>query len=101
MVDHLRDLARGSLTSSSACSAWPRAPWTILAFLTRLLAITRDDMYAQDSIDLLQKSGIDFKKHEDYGIDVDHFGEMLMSSGLVLMDDVKWISFHRWVTEFS
>lgn len=53
-------------------------------------------MYAQDSIDLLQKSGLDFKKHEDYGIDVEHFGELLMSSGLVLMDDVKWISFHRY-----
>ncbi|CAG8470769.1 5568_t:CDS:2 [Ambispora gerdemannii] len=53
-----------------------------------------DDMYAQDSIDLLLKSGIDFKKHEDYGIDVEHFGELLISSGFVLLDDVKWISFH-------
>ncbi|CAB5324858.1 unnamed protein product [Rhizophagus irregularis] len=52
------------------------------------------DMYAQDSIDLLTKSGIDFKKHEDYGIDVEHFGELLISSGFVLLDDVKWISFH-------
>ena len=26
-----------------------------------------DDMYAQDSIDLLTKSGIDFKKNQDYG----------------------------------
>jgi CCR4-NOT transcription complex subunit 7/8 len=52
-------------------------------------------MYAQDSIDLLTKSGIDFKKHEDYGIDVEHFGELLISSGFVLLDDVKWISFHR------
>ena len=55
----------------------------------------RGDMYAQDSIDLLTKSGIDFKKHEDYGIDVEHFGELLISSGFVLLDDVKWISFHR------
>ncbi|CAG8539374.1 4168_t:CDS:2 [Acaulospora morrowiae] len=53
-----------------------------------------DDMYAQDSIDLLTESGIDFKRHEDYGIDVDHFGELLISSGFVLLDDVKWISFH-------
>ena len=53
-------------------------------------------MYAQDSIDLLTKSGIDFKKHEDYGIDVEHFGELLISSGFVLLDDVKWISFHRY-----
>ncbi|CAG8459536.1 1290_t:CDS:2 [Funneliformis caledonium] len=52
------------------------------------------DMYAQDSIDLLTKSGIDFKKHEDYGIDVEHFGELLISSGFVLLDDVKWISYH-------
>eukprot|EP00842_Homolaphlyctis_polyrhiza_P004702 jgi/Hompol1/5232/HPOL_004262-RA len=53
-----------------------------------------DDMYAQDSIDLLTKSGIDFKRHEDYGIDVEQFGELLISSGLVLLDDVKWITFH-------
>ncbi|KAF0463556.1 ribonuclease CAF1 [Gigaspora margarita] len=51
-------------------------------------------MYAQDSIELLTKSGIDFKRHEDYGIDVEQFGELLISSGFVLMDDVKWISFH-------
>ncbi|KAG2236792.1 ribonuclease H-like domain-containing protein [Thamnidium elegans] len=53
-----------------------------------------DDMYAQDSIELLTKSGIDFKKHEEYGIEVEHFGELLISSGFVLLDDVKWISFH-------
>ncbi|KND05046.1 CCR4-NOT core DEDD family RNase subunit POP2 [Spizellomyces punctatus DAOM BR117] len=53
-----------------------------------------DDMYAQDSIDLLTKSGIDFKKNEEYGIDVEHFGELLISSGFVLLDDVKWVSFH-------
>lgn len=53
-----------------------------------------DDMYAQNSIELLTKSGIDFKKHEDYGIDIEEFGELLISSGLVLTDDVKWISFH-------
>ena len=60
-----------------------------------------DDMYAQDSIDLLSKSGIDFKKHEEYGIDVEHFGELLTSSGIVLLDDVKWISFHRYCFTFA
>ncbi|KAJ8663815.1 hypothetical protein O0I10_000089 [Lichtheimia ornata] len=53
-----------------------------------------EDMYAQDSIELLTKSGIDFKKHEEHGIDVEHFGELLISSGFVLLEDVKWISFH-------
>jgi hypothetical protein len=102
-------------------------------------------MYAQDSIDLLKNSGIDFHKfgtlvffphverilsllpflccvtclfysfvnctlelinflspgavdvvddEEHDGIDVDEFGELLMTSGLVLNDDIKWISFH-------
>lgn len=53
-----------------------------------------DDIYAQDSIDLLTRSGIDFRRHEDYGIDVLYFAELLISSGCVLSDDVKWISFH-------
>jgi CCR4-NOT transcription complex subunit 7/8 len=52
------------------------------------------DMYAQDSIELLTKSGIDFKAHEARGIDVSDFGEILMTSGIVLSDEVKWISFH-------
>lgn len=52
------------------------------------------DMYAQDSIDLLQRSGIDFDKHRDFGIDVENFAELLISSGLVLNPKVKWIAFH-------
>jgi len=53
-----------------------------------------EDMYAQDSIDLLAKSGIEFKEHDARGIDVNEFGEILMTSGIVLNEDVKWISFH-------
>jgi CCR4-NOT transcription complex subunit 7/8 len=53
-----------------------------------------EDMYAQDSIDLLTKSGIDFLKHTTHGIDVFKFGELLITSGLVMLDEVKWISFH-------
>lgn len=53
-----------------------------------------DDMYAQDSIDLLQKSGISFEDHARRGIDPLLFGELLMVSGLVLDDRVKWVSFH-------
>eukprot|EP01036_Dinobryon_divergens_P033184 gene33183-42914_t len=52
------------------------------------------DMFAQDSIELLQSSGIDFEKFEHLGIDVQYFGELMMMSGLVLNDDIKWISFH-------
>ena len=53
-----------------------------------------DDMYAQDSIELLQRSGIDFDAHNKRGIDVHDFGELLISSGLVLMPNITWITFH-------
>lgn len=53
-----------------------------------------NDMFAQDSIELLQKSGIDFQKHSEQGIDIKHFGDLLITSGFVLLDDIKWISFH-------
>ena len=39
-------------------------------------------------------TGIDFIKFETLGIDVRYFGELMMMSGLVLNDDVKWVSFH-------
>lgn len=51
-------------------------------------------MFAQDSIELLKSSGIDFNKFEKLGIDVHYFGELMIMSGLVLNDDIKWISFH-------
>lgn len=56
---------------------------------------SREDMYSQDSIDLLQNSGLQFKKHEEEGIDTLYFAELLMTSGLVLCENVKWLSFHR------
>jgi CCR4-NOT transcription complex subunit 7/8 len=48
-----------------------------------------EDMYAQDSIELLKQSGIDFAQNEARGIDVQRFGELLMSSGIVLNDEVR------------
>lgn len=53
-----------------------------------------DDMFAQDSIDLLVNSGISFEDHATRGIDPILFGELLMVSGLVLDDGVKWVSYH-------
>ena len=52
------------------------------------------DIFAEDSIELLKTSGIDFDKFEKDGIDVQYFGELLTMSGLVLNDKVKWVSFH-------
>ncbi|XP_071540400.1 CCR4-NOT transcription complex subunit 7 [Panulirus ornatus] len=53
-----------------------------------------EDMYAQDSIDLLQNSGLQFKKHEEDGIEPVNFAELLMTSGIVLFDNIKMLSFH-------
>ena len=52
------------------------------------------DMYALDSIELLKHSGIQFQKHKEDGIDPLDFAELLMSSGIVLMDDIKFLCFH-------
>lgn len=52
-------------------------------------------MYAQDSIDMLTGAGIQFKRHEEEGVEVDLFAELLISSGLVLDEEVTWITFAR------
>ena len=54
----------------------------------------QDDMYNQESIDFLLSSGMNMEMHERDGIDPSVFGSMLITSGLVLLEDVRWISFH-------
>jgi len=54
----------------------------------------QEDMYAQNSIDLLSSSGIQFKKLEDEGMEIGSFAELLMTSGIILSDNVSWLSFH-------
>ena len=57
-------------------------------------------MYPPDSVEQLQKAGIEFQKHEEYGILPNDFAELMITSGLVLAPETKWISFHRWVCLF-
>ena len=52
------------------------------------------DMYASDAIDLLTNSMLNFEVTKTNGIKPEVFGEMLMSSGLVLNENIHWISFH-------
>jgi CCR4-NOT transcription complex subunit 7/8 len=54
-------------------------------------------MYSPESIELLQKSGLDFARHEEQGINPDEFAELLITSGMVLNEDIKWIGFHGYV----
>ena len=53
-----------------------------------------NDMHNADSIDFLTGYGMNMEMHEHNGIDPQEFGALLISSGLVLLDDVRWISFH-------
>ncbi|PHH50948.1 CCR4-NOT transcription complex subunit 7 [Ceratocystis fimbriata CBS 114723] len=54
----------------------------------------RNDMYNEKSIESLQTAGIDFNALERDGIDPQDFAALLIPSGLVCFNDVKWISFH-------
>ena len=93
-VDMLKLIQLG-LTFTDAAGALPvcNGEHTIWQFNFRGFKLS-EDVYAQDSIELLKQSGIDFAQMEARGVDVAHFGELLMSSGIVLNDDVRWITFH-------
>ena len=54
----------------------------------------KDDMYNQISIESLQQAGIDFAALDRDGIDPHEFASLLIPSGLVCFDEVRWISFH-------
>lgn len=52
------------------------------------------EKYNQESIKMLQESGIDFDSLKHKGIDPLVLGDYLISSGLFLNEDTKWITFH-------
>lgn len=59
------------------------------------------DMCAPDSLEILLSAGLDFDRHAALGIDPAHFGELLITSGLVLFDNVRWVSFHSCVPSLT
>lgn len=52
------------------------------------------DIYISESIQLLEEGGINFDYLQLFGIDVNHFASLLLSSGLVQNPDVRWLAFH-------
>lgn len=54
----------------------------------------KEDMYNQTSIESLQQAGIDFALLERDGIEPHDFASLLIPSGLVCFENVRWISFH-------
>jgi CCR4-NOT transcription complex subunit 7/8 len=53
-----------------------------------------EDMFSEPSINLLEQSGVEFEKNREMGIELDAFGSLLTTSGLVFSDEVNWLSFH-------
>jgi len=52
------------------------------------------DLFAQESIDGLRHTrGLDLGKHHTQGIRAHDFGELLTGSGLVLNEEIRWITY--------
>ncbi|ELP88155.1 CCR4-NOT transcription complex subunit, putative [Entamoeba invadens IP1] len=53
-----------------------------------------NDESSSESIQLLQKAGINFSEFKKSGILPEDFGEAIMGSGLVLNENTHWLTFH-------
>jgi CCR4-NOT transcription complex subunit 7/8 len=52
------------------------------------------DEHAPGAITFLEEAGLHFETMKNEGIDPRVFAEYIIASGLVLNEDIKWISFH-------
>lgn len=87
-VDMLRLIQLG-ITVSDAEGGEPARCWQFNFSFNR-----ESELFAVDSMDLLERSGLDFGEHARAGVDANEFAELMITSGLVLNDEVQWVSFH-------
>lgn len=52
------------------------------------------EMMSSESFELLQKSGINFDNHLHNGIEIFEFSQLMIDSGLLMEDNVTWITYH-------
>ncbi|CAD6198159.1 unnamed protein product [Caenorhabditis auriculariae] len=52
-----------------------------------------DDMFSQESVDMLKAAGIDFNMLQSNGIPTEVFGELLTTSGLIVDSRITWLTF--------
>lgn len=53
-----------------------------------------EDRHNADSIGLLREAGINFDELNEHGIDAMVFGDLLMTSGLIVNGEITWVTFH-------
>jgi CCR4-NOT transcription complex subunit 7/8 len=53
-----------------------------------------ENLNNSDAVRLLENANIDFSKFESNRIDVVDFAPLLLASGLVMNEEIVWISFH-------
>jgi CCR4-NOT transcription complex subunit 7/8 len=89
-VDNLKLIQVGM----TICDEFGNYPEDVSTWQFNLKFDINYEKFSQESIDLLTHSGIDFQQLATHGIDIQHFGEYLITSGLLLNDELNWISFH-------
>lgn len=89
-ADHLKLIQVGITLSNSK----GEKPQGIHTWQFNLKFDYEKDSSSSSSISLLWSCGIDFDKFKKDGIPYDLFGEYLISSGLVLNDNLTWICYH-------
>lgn len=85
------------LNNASHPNNFPTASSTMLTPCTwqfNFQFSTQEDMYNSESIEFLANAGLNLDEHARNGIDPHDFGVVLITSGLVMEPDVRWISFH-------
>ncbi|KAB2626843.1 CCR4-associated factor 1-like protein 11 [Pyrus ussuriensis x Pyrus communis] len=60
-------------------------------------SIGRDEACMHNSVELLHRQGIDFKRIQDFEVDLIRFAKLMMSSSrLVCNDAINWVNRPRW-----
>jgi len=88
-VDHLKLIQVGISLSDEKGNSPSPSTWQF-NFKFNL----NTENYARDSIEMLKEAGIRFEEFNENGIDSIRFAEEAIASGLLLNENINWITFH-------
>ncbi|XP_054813272.1 probable CCR4-associated factor 1 homolog 6 [Prosopis cineraria] len=82
----------GAMTGNLGLAKLIQVGLTLSNEMLEIVGTDRDPK-SRDMIDALRDSGMDLEKNQKEGVKYSDFAELLMSSGLVMRDEVSWITF--------